>query len=114
MGNGKSNPFNPNGRSGAVGNVGARPPIDAQTGGNPAQRSGSTRNPTTVAGGGPALKLDPPTDRGGVGTTAAPSQRRPFRLNGVQERSMPVQEDDLPPAGSVADDEADNDPSAEG
>lgn len=110
MAGGKSSPFNFDGRSGATGNEGARPPLEAHLGPNPPQRVGSTRNPATVSAGGPAFKVDAPSDRSGqVGTTADPNQRRPFRLNATQGRAMPA--DDDAPAGSFPGDDDSDDPS---
>jgi hypothetical protein len=111
-GNGKTNPFKPDGKSGAGGGGGASQ--SSVLNGVPTQRRGSTINPTSGPGG--VAKFDPSSDRGGmVGTTADPNQRRPFRLNGMQARPMPPSDDDAAPAGSVGDSgDSDDDPSAEG
>jgi hypothetical protein len=90
---GKTNPFNLDGKSGAIGNQGGGGDGSGRGGAGPSgnippslrQKHGSLRNPESVAKGGPFLTtaLDAPSDRQGqVGTTADPSQRRPFRLDG--------------------------------
>jgi hypothetical protein len=95
MASGKAdtNPFNADGRSGAIGNQSGGDNGGGRGGAGPSgnippslkQKHGSTRNPESVAKGGPFLTtaLDAPSDRQGqIGTTADPNQRRPFRLDG--------------------------------
>jgi hypothetical protein len=75
-----------------------------------AQRVGTTVRKDSVSVGGRALKLDPPTDRQGmVGTTADPSQRKPYKL-GIEGLHMPPDDPDgMAPVGSVPGDEVDDD-----
>lgn len=86
MGDGKSNPFNPDGKSGAVGNGGggSNQGLVNQRGPDRPQKSGPPDfNPDSVVPGGRVLKLDPPSDRGGlVGATAAGPKHKPFKLGG--------------------------------
>jgi hypothetical protein len=82
-GNGKSSPFNPDGRSGAADNTsGTQPGFTAnRRGPERPQTMGNNRAPQSVPKGGPILRLDPPSDRQGlIGTTADPNQRRPFKI----------------------------------
>jgi hypothetical protein len=109
MGN-QRNPLG-DGRSGAPGNGNASPPpLATQVGAGSSQRQGSTRNPQSVSVGGPILKLDPPSLRGGL---VADPNRRPFKL-GMSERSMSPSDEDAQPAGSVVGDSGDDndDPTA--
>jgi hypothetical protein len=84
---GKSNPFLPDGKGGAIGNQGrgdAFPGLKSNVPPSIPQKHGSDRNKESVAQGGPFLTacLDAPNDRQGqVGTTADAGQRRPFKLN---------------------------------
>jgi hypothetical protein len=101
------------GRSGAPGNTGTRPNSATQIGSSRPQQQGSQRAPQSVAQGGPILKLDPPSLRGGL---VADPRRAPFKLNAMSARPAPLveEDDDSTPVGSVpsAGDTAD-DPSAE-
>ena|SRR5882672_416854 len=93
--------------SGAQGGGSGGPPsLASQIGTARPQQQGSTRAPQSVSTGGPILKLDPPSLRGGL---VADPNRRPFKLNGMQERPMP---DDVP-VGSIGDSgDADDDPTS--
>jgi hypothetical protein len=89
MGDGKSNPFASDGKSGADGNGagGKFAGLSAQRGPDRAQRVGPPDfNPDSVAPGGRILKLDPPSDRQGlVGQMADEKggmKHKPFKLGG--------------------------------
>src|SRR5579863_7351084 len=90
-GNGKSSPFSPDGKSGAVGNSGAAQPERLER----AQRMGSGRNPASVPAGGPVLKLDPPSDRQGIIGAGTPTlARRPFAIARSFGAAPPAGEDE--------------------
>jgi len=84
---GKSNPFNPDGKSGAEGNKsgGGFAGMKNQRGPDRPQRSGPPDfNPDSVAPAGRVLKLDPPSDRDGLVTQKADEKggmtHKPFKL----------------------------------
>ncbi len=83
---GKSNPFNSDGKSGAVGNSGggSSAGFSNQRGPDRPQKMGPPDfNPDSVAEGGRILKVDAPSDRGGlVGQTAEGMKHKPFKLGG--------------------------------
>lgn len=96
MANGKSNPFNPDGKSGAGAGGGASQ--GAVLNRVPTQRSGSTINPASGPGG--VALYNPPSNRGGL---VADPRRQPFKLNGSSSKPAPLVEDDMVPAGSLGD-----------
>jgi hypothetical protein len=109
MGNadGKSNPFNTDGASGAVGNKsgGSQAGMSNQRGPDRPQKMGAADfNPDSVADGGRIMKLDPPSDRQGmVNQTAAKGMaHKPFKLGG-KGPAMPAQNAEPDEGGPVGD-----------
>ena len=106
-GDGKSNPFNTDGKSGAVGNKdgGSSQGLSKmQCGPDRSQKSGPPDfNPDSVADGGRILKLDPPSDRGGlVGQTVAGMKHKPYKLGGsTTTPAMNTDVDKTAPVGDI-------------
>lgn len=103
---GKSNPFNPDGKSGAVGNSGggSSAGMSNQRGPDRPQKSGPPDfNADSVAEGGRILKMDPPSDRGGmIGTTPAGQKHKPFKLGGsTTTPKTNAPESDAGPVGDI-------------
>lgn len=102
---GKTNPFNSDGKSGATGNGsgGSSKGLTNQRGPDVPQKMGLPDfNADSVAEGGRILKLDPPSDRGGlVGATAAGPKHKPFKLGGGS--STPAKNAPESEAGPVGD-----------
>jgi hypothetical protein len=99
---GKSSPFNPDGKSGAAGN-GAAYDEGCHRGPDRPQKMGeSDYNRSSVPDGGKVLKVDPPSDRGGlVGQTAEGGMKhRPFKLS-KDESTKNSDVEDAAPAGDV-------------
>jgi hypothetical protein len=116
---GKSNPFNTDGKSGAVGNDDTgvsdkRGGMVGQLGINRPQKSGPPDfNPDSVADGGRILKMDPPSDRGGlVGTTASGQKHKPFKLGG-STTTPSTNTPDEQPVGDVPQDPYDSEPKSD-
>ena len=119
MGDGKSNPFNPNGKSGAEGNGGGGsfPGMKGQRGPDRPQRSGPPDfNPDSVAPAGRIPKFDPPSDRDGLVTQKADDKggikHKPFKLGGGSsgkgentstEQAIEGSVGDIPPADETVD-----------
>lgn len=106
MGDGKTNPFNPDGKSGAAGNGsgGGMGGMHAHRGPDRPQSMGAGDfNPDSVPEGGRILKLDPPSDRQGlVGQTVKGlTGGKPFKLNGGP--TMPAQNATPDEGGPVGD-----------
>jgi hypothetical protein len=94
---GKTSPFNPDGKSGATGNnSGATAPgMSKHRGPDRPQRMGNNDfNPDSVPDGGRVLKIEPPGDRSGmIGQTATRGiiPRGPFKIgmgNGGKKSSL--------------------------
>ena len=104
---GKTNPFNADGKSGAVGNKDGGTSqgfSKMQRGPDRAQKSGPPDfNPDSVSEGGRILKLDPPSDRGGlVGQTVTGMKHKPFKLGGSSTTPAKNTEvDDTAPVGDI-------------
>jgi len=102
---GKSNPFSPDGKSGAVGNsdAGKSAGMTNQRGPDRPQKSGPPDfNADSVADGGRTLHMDPPSDRGGmIGTTPAGQKHKPFKLGG--STAAPAKNSDVEDGGPVGD-----------
>jgi hypothetical protein len=81
------------GVSGAPGNQAQAQ--SSHLGPNLAQKFGSYRDPSSVPGGGPILKQDAPSDRGGLVGQDAPSlgARRPFKLGSFTPTPAPSADD---------------------
>lgn len=81
---GKSSPFNPDGKSGATGNSAGYE--NCHIGENRSQKMGPNADlhAASIPEGGRILKLDPPSDRQGlVGQTAEGGMKhKPFKLGG--------------------------------
>jgi hypothetical protein len=98
---GKSNPFNSDGKSGAVGNSGGGKQsgmVDQRGPDRPQKLGPPLFNPDNVPDGGRILKLDPPSDRGGlVGQTAGVGsdgmKHKPYRVGGSPSTKPPENAD---------------------
>jgi hypothetical protein len=96
MGDGKTSPFSPDGKSGAEGNKsgGSSAGMKNQRGPDRPQRSGPPDfNPDSVAPAGRVPKFDPPSDRDGLVTQKADEKggmkHKPFKLGG--SKSAPAE-----------------------
>src|ERR1019366_1248410 len=104
---GKTNPFNADGKSGATGNKdgGSSQGLSKmQRGPDRSQKSGPPDfNPDSVSEGGRILKLDPPSDRGGlVGQTVAGMKHKPYKIGGsTTTPAKNTEVDDTPPVGDI-------------
>jgi hypothetical protein len=108
-GNGKSNPFNPDGKSGADGNSGGgkQSGIANQRGPDRPQKMGPDGfNPDSVPDGGRILKIDPPSDRGGLvnqtaGVDSTGMKHKPYKVGGGS--TTPPKNADVSEGGPVGD-----------
>lgn len=107
MGDGKSSPFNSDGKSGADGNGagGKMAGIKDHRGVDRPQKMGAGDfNPDSVAPGGRTLKLDPPGDREGLIGQDVKGMKggKPFKLGG-KGPSMPSENAGPDEGGPVGD-----------
>ena len=95
-GNGKTSPFNPDGKTGADSNSSANYE-NCHIGQNRLQKSGPNvdLHQASIPEGGKVLKLDPPSDRSGLNDAGPDGPRhKPFKLGGGDKSTTNADIDD--------------------